>query len=329
MLVETDFDFALERTGIMRQIAEELKGKLPEWKQILTASPGELIHVEESIMAYSRQIAGYLTAAVLTCSCVTQAVEREAEQIRQERNKDFKGAYDSESIRVDFLCGLSARITTPYLARRGKAAPAGKAKKKTGKGRGEEGAGLYPELAVLGISKGASPALASETCRQAVLLPSYEMATLELGRRGVGLTQDRLHTILLAVGLAALGAREEDLQRWKDNRLEPMETLKGKKVAVCFDGGKTRIRVSKKGRKRKTGRRGYYTPWREPRLLIIYVLDKRGRIDRSQPMVLDGTFQKDADHLMELDPRGVSLSTISRSLRPVPSLRIGSPILLQ
>ena len=299
MIVETSFDFALERAAISRQIAEELKCKLPAWEQILTTSPAKLIDVEESILGYSREIAKYLTAAVLTSPNVTQAVEREAEQITQEQNTAFKTAYDSESLRVDFLCGLRVAITTPYLARRGNAASRG-GSKKTGKGRGEEGAGLYPELAALGISKGASPALASETCRQAVLLPSYEMATLELGRRGVDLTQDHLRTILLAVGLAALGARQEDLQRWKDNELTPAKTLEDKKVAVCFDGGKARIRISKKGRKRSSGRRGYYTPWREPRLLIIYVLDKRGRIDRSEPVVLDGTFQKDADHLMEL-----------------------------
>lgn len=299
MLVETSFDFPLKRTAILRQIAEELKSKLPEWEQILTTSPSELSDVEQSILGYSRQIARYLTAAVLTAPNVTEAVEREAQQITQEQNAQFKKAYDSESLRVDFLCGLRVAITTPYLARRDNAAPPG-ASKKTGEGRGEEGAGLYPELAALGISKGASPALASETCRQAVLLPSYEMATLELGRRGVELTQDRLHTILFAVGLAALGARQEDLQRWKNGELTPAETLKDKKVAVCFDGGKARIRISKKGRKRRSGRRGYYTPWREPRLLVIYVLDKRGRIDRSETVVLDGTFQKDADHLMEL-----------------------------
>jgi len=297
MRLRTSFDFELTINGIMRQISKEIAAELPQWERTLAMSPGQLVDVEQQVLGFSRKIASYLTAAVLSRQAVIEAVEREGEQIIQEQQRRFKNGYPSEFLEVKFLCGLTLEISTPYLERRKQQTPRRNGKRTV---RGEEGAGLYPELAVLGILKGASPALSSETARQAVLLPSYEVATVELRRQGVPITQGAIRTILLSVGLAAVGARKEDLQRWKDGQLVPTEELKGRKVAVAFDGGKTRIRVSKKGRRRSSGRRGYHTSWREPRLLVIYVLDKSGRIDRSRPVVLDGTFQKDTDHLMEL-----------------------------
>jgi hypothetical protein len=43
---------------------------------------------------------------------------------------------------------------------------------RTGKGRGRKGSGVYPELGVLGIQEGSSPALVREVGRQVALLPS-------------------------------------------------------------------------------------------------------------------------------------------------------------
>ena len=59
---------------------------------------------------------------------------------------------------------------------------------RTGKGRGKEGAGLYPELAAFGFSEGSSPALTSRVSRQCALLPSYEIARQELAASGTPLT---------------------------------------------------------------------------------------------------------------------------------------------
>src|SRR5205085_4077713 len=65
-------------------------------------------------------------------------------------------------LRLRLLGGLIVAVTTLYCS------PA----RRTGKGRGREGAGLYPELAAFGISEGATPALASRVARTSALLPS-------------------------------------------------------------------------------------------------------------------------------------------------------------
>lgn len=84
---------------------------------------------------------------------------------------------ESRPLTVRLLGGLVLRISTLYCGPRAR----------TGNGRGREGAGLYPELAVLGFSEGSSPALASRVARMTALLPSFQTARDELARDGVPL----------------------------------------------------------------------------------------------------------------------------------------------
>ena len=58
---------------------------------------------------------------------------------------------------------------------------------RTGKGRGPEGSGLYPELAAYRISEGCSPNVQSEVGRWSVCCPSNRLARSWLGE---GLEKD-------------------------------------------------------------------------------------------------------------------------------------------
>ena len=62
---------------------------------------------------------------------------------------------------------------------------------RSGKGRGPEGSGLYPELAAYRISEGSSPNVQDEVGRMVGLLP-IEPARAELARRGLELDDPRL-----------------------------------------------------------------------------------------------------------------------------------------
>jgi hypothetical protein len=174
---------------------------------------------------------------------------------------------------------------------------------RTGRGRGREGAGLYPELAVLGISEGSSPALVSLVGRQCALLPSYEVAQKELAARGTPLDIKVVHRIARQLGAAVLTCRTRDLLRWRAGLLQPGPQLAGRRVAAMIDGGRTRVRTvirKQKGRgKGKKQRRRYRAEWREPKLLILFEVDDQGRLKQGTRPWIDGTFAG-PDEAMEL-----------------------------
>jgi hypothetical protein len=162
---------------------------------------------------------------------------------------------------------------------------------------------VYPELGVLGIQEGSSPALVREVGRQVALLPSYAVAREELARRGLELDIKEIHGIGTYAGAAALTYRRRLLEQYRAGLLPAGKEWAGKRLGVFVDGGRTKIRTAtrcQKGRgKQKTQRRRYQTDWREPKLLIIVELDERGRMVPGTKAVLDGTFEG-PDEVMEL-----------------------------
>lgn len=170
-------------------------------------------------------------------------------------------------------------------------------------GRGREGTGLYPELAVLGFNEGASAALISLVGRQCSLLPSYEMARQELAARGTPLGIKVVHRLARTLGAQVLTARLRALEDWRAGRLPAGTELAGKRVAAMIDGGRTRVRRvtrKQKGRgKKKKQRRRYNAEWREPKLLIIVEIDEQGRMKAGTRPWIDGTFAG-PDEVMEL-----------------------------
>jgi len=158
-------------------------------------------------------------------------------------------------------------------------------------------------LAVLGFSEGSSPALVSCVARQCALLPSYEIARQELAARGMPLDIKVIHRIARQLGAEVLTARTRDLLRWRAGQLLPGSALAGKRVAAQIDGGRLRLRRvtrKQKGRgKKKKQRRRYKAEWREPKLLILYEVDERGRLKAGTKPWIDGTFGG-PDEAMEL-----------------------------
>lgn len=200
---------------------------------------------------------------------------------------------EKRPLRLRLLGGLILFVSTLYCGPR----------RRTGKGRGQEGSGLYPELAVLGFSEGSSAALVSLVGRQCALLPSYEMARRELALRGTTLNIKVVHRLARTLGAQVLTTRTRDLERWRAGQLLPGQELAGQRVGAMIDGGRTRLRRvtrKQKGRgKGKTQRRRYQASWREPKLLIVFAMDEQGRMKAGSRAWIDATFGG-PDEAMEL-----------------------------
>jgi hypothetical protein len=171
---------------------------------------------------------------------------------------------------------------------------------RTGRGRGREGSGLYPELAAYRISEGCSPNAQSEVGRLVGLLP-IEQSRAELARQGLALDEKAIRRIAGELGAQMLVTRTRDLMRFRRGELPAGSEFKGKSVAVGIDGGRVRVRTVvetiRVGGKRK--RKKFQTEWREPKVVVLFEVDKKGRMVRGSRPVIDGTLQG-PDALIEL-----------------------------
>jgi hypothetical protein len=199
---------------------------------------------------------------------------------------------ESRPLLVRLLGGLVLYVTTLYCS------PAAR----TGNKRGREGAGLYPELGVLGIQEGKSPALVREVGRLTALLPSYEIANQELAERGLDLNIKEVHGIGQHAGQAALAYRRRELELYREAKL-PAGDGRGKRFGVMIDGGRIKLRKTTRKQKgygkSKQQKRRFKTVWREPKQVIIFEMDERGRMKKGTKPILDGTFAG-PDEIMEV-----------------------------
>jgi hypothetical protein len=155
-------------------------------------------------------------------------------------------------------------------------------------------------LAAYRISEGSSPNVQAEVGRQVALLP-IEQARAELARHGLESDEKAVRRIAHERGAQMLATRTRDLLRFRRGELPAGEAFKGKRVAAALDGGRVRVRtVIKKVRVGgKIKRRSFKVEWREPKLLIVFETDAKGRMAKGCRPIIDGTL-RGPDALIEL-----------------------------
>jgi hypothetical protein len=150
--------------------------------------------------------------------------------------------------------------------------------------RSRENKGLYPILLVWGVHGGCTLGLASEVSKLVAVLGSLDEVEQLLEERGHDLSINTIRGIAYH-----FAARARAVQR--AGRLDWGESVVGRRVVISTDGGRLRIRTTKRGPKTAKGRNRYRTDWREPKLLMIYILDEQGKMDREFLAVIDGTLR--------------------------------------
>jgi len=199
---------------------------------------------------------------------------------------------------VRFSGGTSLPLSVTYWARKG--------------GAGRRGKGLYPELYLLGIHDHCTPLLASEIAQAAAALCSFEEARHMMESRGCSLNIKTVRNVTKRFAARARAGQKTAPVL----AMLRMENLQGRRVVLSSDGGRLRIRTAKQGRRTKKKRAHYKTDWREPKLLIIYVVNDDGKVDNKILPLIDGTL-KGTDVLfafMHIYLRSLDLSSVDQIL---------------
>ena len=175
--------------------------------------------------------------------------------------------------------------------------------------RDQRGKGMYPILLLWELHDRCTAALTSEVGKLTAMLGSFDEVAQVLTERGQAMDPKTIRGIAYR-----LAARARAAQR--AGRLDWGESVAGRSVVLSADGGRIRIRRTKRGPKTAKGRNRYRTDWREPKLMISYGVDDRGRMDREFLAVLDGTLGgPDAVfRLMESYLRELKITTADRVL---------------
>jgi len=287
-------------------LSSELKKITTDWflqnepkiaKGSTVNSPMELLAFERELSFLLVQLGGFITAEVLKTRLEDRIFQKTAAEIFVPKGtgKYRFQAYIPTTITTSF--GNKVQVKTRYHSRvytRGSRRRCGN--------RGENGSGIYPALEFFGIMDGVTPALASDVAREVTEGPSMEAVQERFERRGMPFDVKTIKRISENFGRTGLELRKEFLAsggRTATPLIPAGETLEGKRVMLGTDGGRVRTRRNKPGRKPDTGRSGFWTDWREPKLLVIRIMDDTGKVFRELEPVYDGTLG-DADDLFTL-----------------------------
>lgn len=278
--------FETLRPDLLRALMEFVKDPTPEAFHLFEVTSLRILQVLGSHIAAGA--VAYLHEGKARVEDALQAVRRAMPV--PTRNRGWRNAP------VRFLGGARLTLWTPYVSedRTGRPGPT------RGVGRrGVAGSGCYPVLDALGIMHQATPALYSEVTRQTVRHASFSEARQALAERGIDLDEKTVRTLSLKIGAEALEQRQARIVAAAQGQVFSNE-FAGQRIVISTDGGRVRMREGgTRGRKGPHGYRRFKTPWREPKLIVAYVIDEQGRKVRDIASVYDGTFG-DADATFEI-----------------------------
>jgi hypothetical protein len=278
-------------------VTEMLLQNRSRWLQQLASQPDSLCNLEREIDHDVRQDVGRFVAALLQEVSQESAFVEATESVRRQAAAPIKPPRTRPS-QMRLLCGLILYVTTLYCPPR----PA--SRKNDFEDEPEQHAGLFPELAALGIALGCTPAMMETVARAVVMSPSIAIAQRELAQQGLRLDNKTVRRIAVQCGEQILALRRRELLQWREGDLPAGDELAGQRVAVQIDGGRLRTRKNKPSKKKKKPKKGqrkkFDTPWREPKLLVISTFNRRGKmISKQRQPLIDGTLLG-PNHLAEL-----------------------------
>lgn len=140
------------------------------------------------------------------------------------------------------------------------------------------------------IHKGTSPVYFSNVCALSVMCPSFDVAQQMLDLQGIKYDGESIRRLVLHISSFCKDKQAEFT-------LMPGETLKGKRVIISLDGGRTRCRQPT-GSPNKAGNETFTTNWCEPKMFVVAIIDEHGKMDKKSFPIYGTMF--DIDDIYEL-----------------------------
>jgi len=264
-LISQDSDYASH----IQEVLNELR-QMQQTPRVVT-SPDALEALEREIRQRTDRLGSLLVGHHLQHALDSAALQAEQAQLVSQWPKPLKNDGKVE-VRIRTAQGDTMPVRVSYYRRKGRTRGA------------KRSAGVYAGLVVLGIYDRCTPGLAAEVSLLAAMLGSLQEAQDVLANRGVELDTKAVRRIAYRYA-----ARARLVQQVEHTAFE--DTVAGRRVVISSDGGRLRLRETKRGPQTKKGRRRYTGAWREPKVLLVYVVDAEGQRDATFVPVMDATLK--------------------------------------
>jgi hypothetical protein len=251
----------------IQEVLDEL-GQIQQTPRLVT-SPEDLEALEHEIRQRTDHLGSLLVGYHMQRALDSATLQAEQERLVRQWPQPLKND-GRVKVRVRTAQGHTVPLWVTYYRRKGQ------------RRAGKRYAGVYAGLVLLGINDRCTPALAAEVSLLAAMLGSLAEAQDVLAGRGVELDTKTIRTIAYRYA-----ARARLVQQVESTVFE--DTVAGRRVVISSDGGRLRLREIKRGPQTKKGRRRYTGAWREPKVLIVYVVDAEGKQESHFAPFIDAT----------------------------------------
>ena len=236
---------------------------------------GDFIDFEQELKSTLDDLSNNLTESMLNEVMESEEMKEKAKQLGAARCLKIR----KTKVGVYIWTGQKIMITSYY----GEPKPNYTKKIKKKRKRGPNGRGGHVILDDWGFLSKASPSCYSHLGLLTVVCPSFDLAVKVLEQQGLKLGSKTVRRIALALGKKSMKYRVL-------MNVGKEETLAGKRIIVSVDGGRTRIRILKKGADNESNKHSKFdTPWKEPKLLVIQEIGVDGQINKKSLPIYDTT----------------------------------------
>jgi hypothetical protein len=246
---------SMNLSASLAKIQEILVQSLGMEKEIISKlDAGDLLGFERTLFHLVQEVFNGVAQSVLSASS-----ERICSNLRSSYENLGLGSFKSRPLEIELHTGHRVRVPSLYAKRTTLSVPV-------------ERHLIARHWSVLANS---SPLRLSHIGLCCALSPSYDIGCELVKNFGESASTTRVRNV---VG----GLAEHCHEREASLCLSKGETLEGRRAVVGVDGGRTRTRQSRPAEGVADGRKHRFdTPWCEPKMFVIQVLDDEGELDPS------------------------------------------------